>query len=258
MNAQSGFTFAQASGANQVILDLMKKHRFFLSKEHSLDSSIFSDPINLDKTLREVYKSQAATATKLIKKGEGALCITPPVLKDGQSITTCSLYTGGLEICDAYPIQSFLDFVPETPMDFYGEIFKMCHGEVSDIKPRELGDKIDSATYITRRLWEELQEIENKKDGIVVVMETKFEADKYGFDLLGEKVEDLIFSAYGLAYLFYKKESINRTIKHSYVLFDTNETNHLRVTHSDNGEGPVLTFGNSGVYGCKVKFVCLR
>lgn len=258
MNSQVSFTHEQAKRASQIIIDLMKQRRFFLAKENTLDSKIFSECINFDKFLRDFYTLQANLAGGKIREKEKELGIIPPVLKEGQKIAKISFYKGGMEIVGVYPIKKFTEFIPESYDVLYSEIFKMCHGDVEDIPPRQLSGKKNYVKILTHHLWGELQEIKRAENGIVFIMGTQFDPDcEENFKTLKQKVGDLISCPEGLAYLFFKNECVDRLMMHDYVLFDTDIQNHTRVSHWNDEKGPYLSFGKSGGYDCKIKFVCV-
>lgn len=257
MNPVTNFTRDQACQADQAILRLMKKRRFFLANEHGLAPGDFYECIDFYQDLKRLYKDQADLAKLTIENKEKLLGVSSPVLKDGQSIVTCSLYTGGLEICDVYLLQPFLSFLPKSYDELYAEMFTMHHGEIDDIPPRQLSEKKKEVKILTDRLWAELQVIASKQDGIVLMMGTKFDPTyQYGFSVLKSKVDGLVSSPEGLAYLFYKHECINRLVESDYILFNGDRDNHTRIAHWSD-EAPKITFENSGGYDCKTKFVCL-
>lgn len=258
MNTLVSFTSEQANRASEIILNLMKQRRFFLANEHTLDPNLFSECIGFDQSLRNFYKFQTALAEGYILQREEELGIIPPTLKEGQKIAKLSFYKGGLEIIGVYPVGKFTQFIPDGYDVLYSEIFQLCHGDKEDIPPRQLHGMETSTKYLTHRLWEELQEIKYAENSIVMVTETQFQPDKpWGFSTLKEKVGDLVSSPYGLTYLFHKNEFVDRVLKHDYALFDLDVENHPRVAHWNDGKDPVLTFGRSGGYDCRVKFVCV-
>ncbi len=258
MSTLVNLTPTQIKRINQIILDLMKNRRFFLADEHGLHQNHFSECIDFYRKLRELYKSRQAQTRQQIEEEERLLGVVPPILKDGQSTVTCSLYTGGLEICEAYTIQQFLVFLPRSYDELYAEMFLKHHGEIGDIAPKKLPEKEGDTRKLADRLWAELQAIKNKEDGVVVILETKFNPTyESGFDILKSRVDDLISSPEGLAYLFYKHECVKRLIKHHFVLFGTDRANHPNVAHWSGDNSPKLTFEHARGYECRTKFVCL-
>lgn len=258
MTSYVNFTHNQAARANQIILDLMKQRRFFLAREHNLSPDTFSQCISFDKTLRNLYKRIQAETRQKIEKEEKALGVTPPVLGDNQNIVTCSMYTGGLEICGMYPLQQFLAFLPNSYDELYTEIFTEYHGEEGDIPPKLLDDAKKKTKALTDRFWTELQTLVGIKNSFVLLMETRFTPGyEGGFDVFKNKVEGLVSSPEGLAYLFYKHEQVERLVKNHFVLFDTDKEKHSRVTHWSDEVHPNLTTENRGGYDCTVKFVCV-
>lgn len=260
MKHESNFTPDQIRKVNQVVLGLMKNRRIFLADEHNLNLNTFSECVNFDKTLRDLYKNQQALTKQLIEKEEETLGVTPPILKDGQSIVTCSLYTGGLEISGVYPIQQFLGFMPKSYDELYTNMFTIHHGEIDDIPPRQLPKKKEEVKTLTDYVWAQLQAMKNKVDGIVLVMQTRFYLDNNKeFEILKGKIGSLMPHPEGLAYLFYLHELKNRIVKHNFVLFNCERSHHSRVTHwsgSACSELPDLDFYSSGGYDCKVKLAC--
>lgn len=207
--------------------------------------------------MRDLYKNQQSVTKQLLEKEEEALGVIPPVLKDGQSIVTCSLYTGGVEICGVYPIQQFLGYMPKSYDELYANMFMVHHGEIDDIPPRKLPKMKEEVKLLTDHLWTELQAIAIKEDGIVLVMKTKFylDTDKE-HEVLKGKIGSLMPYPEALAYLFHLHECVNRIVEHNYVIFNCERSRHSRVTHWRE-DLPVLDFYSSGGYDCKVMLACL-
>lgn len=255
MNANS-FTPEQAKRANQVVLDLMKNHRFFLAKDHTLDPVIFSESIKLHGQLRDSYKKYQALTTQYLKDVELALGFIPPVLKDGQTTVRCSVYSGSLEIRGIYPVQKFLDFMPEHYWALYHEIFRLIYPQINNSDTSKESYRNEENGILTGKLWSELCEIKHKENGLVVVMDTKFKITyKDGFDTLENKIRRMTLLPKGLAYLFFKNECSNPLIKNSHVLFEARKNDHVLLTHLE-GQCAKLSFAQGG-YDKLGKFVCL-
>lgn len=228
-----------------------------MARDHTLDPVTFSPCIDLCRQLKEIHTQQQAASTEAIKAREEALGVAPPVLKDDQSVVTCSMYSGGLVISGVYPVDMFLDFVPKSQDEVFTKIFAMQCGSVEDIPPKQLPSMEAEARSLAKKIWKEIQSICDKKDGIILIMETKFDPTyEYGYSLLRQKVGNLVSSPDGLAYLFYKHECKKRLVKHKYILFNTDRESRTVMEHWSD-EKPSVSFRNKGGYDCRVKFTCL-
>lgn len=257
MSKQVTLTREQVKHAIQIMLDLIKKHRIFVAKESPLDLNYFEECIALCMKLRNAYKDQQEAATHALSKIEKALGITPPVLKDGVNIVKCSLYTGGLEICDVYPIERFLAFMPKSYENLYAEMLEKYQADVGGASGANAAAMRQQTEQLCEELWGELQAMVRRKNSIVLMMETKFQpSDLSEFDILKSKAGDLVSSQKALAYLFFKHSEVERLVEHRFVLFGTHRNNHPLVCHWSN-EPPELSLKAYGGYDSKVKFACI-
>lgn len=247
---------AQIRKAGEVILDLMRRKRFFLSDPHQLDRVDFSDCLDLDRAVRTIYKQEQDKATREIEIAESSLGITPPSLKEGQIVVRCSFYTGGLEIQAVHPLEKYLRHAPKNRFALYTEIFAALFGPENEIAPKYMSEKREKATSLSGRIWREIEGLRTLANGIVLIQKTRFNPDsQMALRATRETTSDLLHNPTGLAYLFYKEELVEPLMKNGFALFDFGQDGHSRVVHFPR-EGVHLQFGNTGGYDCTVKFVC--
>lgn len=252
--AVTAFSPEQEKMAVATVMDLMKSRRFFLSKEHTLDPEIFSEPITFFSDLHKLYASKAYETSVKLLRVEGDLGIRPVSKELQETMVVCNLHDGGLEICDVYPIQMFSIFIPETYQELFDDLFFINYGEKDSISPRNMSRLKEQAKSFSDIIWQEFQGIKEKKDGLVVIMKTKFSPDYHnGFHTFKNKVRDFIFCPEALAYLFYKQECCNRLIEHNYVLFSGDQNCHQVINHWK-GDSPSISFNHNGGYDSRVKF----
>ena len=254
--SQITFTYTQLEIAKQLIFRLMKEKRFFLHEEHTLNTDLFFDCISFNDQLRRFYEEQSENTTRLILAEEEKLGVTPSFLKKNQELVICGFRTGGLEICDAFPIDKFLRYMPESYEALYDEMFAMHHGSVGDVPPNKLPNIKERVVDLTDQVWRDLKCIEiNKVEyETVLLLETRFYPDD--MNDLAEKVQGMINFPIGLAYLFYKNECLESLIKHNYVLFDAKSKNNPRLHHWSS-QPSELFLRSEGGYSCRVKVACL-
>lgn len=260
MNATS-FTSEQATRANNVVLRMMRARRIFTAKDCALDPKIFAECLSLMASLRGEYKVQEFRATQQLAKIEENLGFAPPVIKENQSIVRCPIFSSGMEICDVFPIQKFLPFIPESFEILLEEMLTLWKNTPGSLSHKNqtgisLGNyKLGIKTF-TEDLWSELETIKKSGDKLVLVMRTKFQPTfEEGFEILDEKVGNMVFEPTGLAYLFFKNECAGQSVKYDHILFSTDRTRHTCLQHWPDGQ-PKLFFENYGGYVFQTKFAC--
>ncbi len=271
------FTVAQGDHASKVVLQLMQKHRFFLnigtppnrfgtggSDAHNLDPDIFDEAIRLDAALRSAYVTQESQSFNALLMAEAKLGITSHTPRSGQHIAKCTIYSGGFDIGNVWPLTKFLKFLPESYERLFEEGMNLRMGtkSVDDFSKnrmnelRELADK--KASKLLENI-ESLLEFNTDKKRCVVLMKTRFYPEFEGAvdnDLFRQKTEGMQGYSDALGYLFTKSSGLERVVDNNFVLFSSDRDSHTVMSHMAS-DAPLLSTKVSRGYSCKVYFAAV-
>ncbi len=269
----TNFTSKQASYANKIILKLMKERRFFLFDERDvhptfkdvdpmLDRDTFSEAWQLNDRHRTVYESAKMTAINEIELLEKELGITAAELTSSQSLVQCNRYTGGLDIHNAFPATSFMDFMPKSKELIKDDILtaEMSGKSVDEVSPNHLREINKYSTDLTDTLWKEYQELlefNSEGEKVVVLLKTRFNPvyTKDG-DLMRGKVDGMMHYSKILGYLAYKYSHHKRIVPHNHMITGTSESGHTLMWHWSDMDNPEWNVCNTHMgYSCKVFFL---
>lgn len=260
------FTDAQAHHANKVVIELMKKRRFFIDKEKgpayeknpgsSLDPVIFEGAWKLQADLISKYKAATQKAVRMITAAEQRLGFTPAELEDRQ-LVQCNRYTGGLDICRVYPLTLFLKRAPASLEELQQQELQRLMGSgktADDYSAKELQGLRDISQENTRRIWDELATLKGRSEAsCVVLLKTRFFPSE-GFasgDFLEGRLSDIELLPHATGYLFYEYSKRVRIVRHAFVVFNTSRKSHVRMEHWRDKE-PSLSFSEPRGYDCQV------
>jgi hypothetical protein len=165
------FTPIQAKHAEQIVLDLISKRRFFLHHEHpnsyhkndySLPPEVFARAMALDSSLRSVYKEMQAKTIKNIMEAETSLGITHAKLPADTVIVECKKYSGGFEVCRVYPLSSFLFFTP-TLKQLLSEMYEReLYGKSEDdYSKNELAKKKEASDILAEKIFADIEKLQD-------------------------------------------------------------------------------------------------
>lgn len=269
------YTPEQAEHANSVVLDLIRKRRFFLHnpnsersyyEDYGLNPAVFGEAIELDARLRELYVKVRSEAIEKITTGETQLGITPPNLDNNRQLVVCNRYGGGFEICRTYPLSAFVSVAPTTLEGLVSEhLDSLIDGRsLDEIAPRVVRSYEEHADFLARRIWSEFEQLElfdplNRR--CVVLMESKLSCSgsDHNKDFADSRVADLQTTPFALGYLFWKFSKQTRIVRHNHVVFGTSRKSHVNVQHwsdSPGGKGgPMINYNAVDGYDCSVVFV---
>lgn len=260
------FSPVQAAHALSVVLTLMKDRRFFLFQEdprsnekdlgHGLDPEVFGQALALDKGIRSIYETTTKLAEENISAWERSLGLMAPDLGGNKKLAQCNRFTGGLDICEVYPITAFTDLAPMTLGDLRNQEMKRLAGNTipANYSPNDLKALQDQAEANARKIWEEIEAIKSLESGnsCVVLLQTRFEPTwTSGDDFLRGKLADVTMFPHAMGYLFYEYSKLARIVRHAHVIFNSLQLAHVNVQHWSDGQLS-LRFDARGGYSCKV------
>ncbi len=264
------FTNAQAQHASQVVLDLMKKKRFFLNiphtnesypedREHTLDPKIFSEAIILDQQLKNVYTQTGKVAEASILEVETDLGISPYKLQKDQSVVNCNRYTGGFDICRVYPLSVFASFVPETQDELLAELISYEIGErPEDDFAKNYLDRVKvKAAEVSEKIWADLKRLdvhnpENVKSLVLLKSRFHLEATDADGHFANGTLKEYQGTPFGAGYLFYKFSIVKRIVGRNNVIFNTSSKSHVNMSHWNREDKHSISFARVGGYDCAV------
>lgn len=252
------FTKVEALNLRKVLLKMMKEKRIFLAKIHNITDKKLFEVLNFQKIITDLYKRIQAEATRKISSGEKSLGLKKPKLKDDQVVVRCSRYSEGLEIVYVYPLEKFLAFAPKTEAELREDIFSIYYPKGRDsitaLDWPEVEVKID-------RIYElislDLKNLKDKRGESVIILKTLFQPSyNFGIKELYNKTKDFVNNERGLAYLFYKSEIADRTVRNGYVVFNLEENKRTQIANLLNYVKPRMIIQNDEDHGfdCSVLF----
>ena len=267
-----GYTPKQARHANRVVLDLIKKHRFFLHNpyakkscydlDYGLHPAVFREAIELGSRIHELYTNTRNEAIANIVSGEKNLGITPPNLENNRQLVTCNRYGGGFEICRVYPLTAFTTVAPK-----YFDDLKMEHLDLliagqplDEIAPKTMEEYKARAGSLATRIWQEFTQLKlfnALNNRCVVLLESKFDCSgrDNNNDFARSYVADMQRMPFALGYLFWKFSRQTRIVQHNHVVFNTSCKSHVNVQHWSNESTPRIRYNAEAGYNCPVMFV---
>jgi len=250
------FSDGQAHHALVAVLRLMKEHRFFLAGD-GLDPQIFRQALELDEKIRDAYKTSEKIAEQMILETERRLGVTPATLPRDRYLVQCHRYTGGLEICQVYPLTAFTELAAPSLEELESrEVARQMGTKTADeYSPKALREFQSYAKASALAIWDNLAALKKQADenSCAVLLRTRFAAsdgDAAG-DFLHGKLSTLQLFPMALGYLFYEYSKRTRIVPNDYVVFSTSRHSHVRVSHM-NGEDPTLTLNKTGGYSVLV------
>jgi|SRR3989338_3372748 len=265
------FSAAQATHALQVVLTLMKERRFFLYRQeeyshriegdlgHGLDPSVFGPALQLDKEIRAIYTEATRQAERSITETEQSLGLKAPDLSN-KRLVQCNRYTGGLDICRVYPLDTFTKFVPDSFEELQAQMIQLAMGgkTADDYSPKATQELRGQARSKALLIWRELADMEVRNPAghsCVVLLKTRFEptGGDIGDDFLEGRLAGVQLFPHAIGYLFYQYSKHTRIVHHNHVAFNASRKAHVNVQHWTSGE-PSLRFDSTGGYSCKVYF----
>lgn len=251
------FTSEQAVIAQKKIKNLMLNRRFFLhdhleNGSYPRPCAVFDLLDSIDRRYQESLKTAREFAEVYIQKKEKDLGFAPPDLNEGQRVVKCSRYTGGLDICTAWPLAKFEKYMPDDLTALLDEVVRM----------------IDSgAPSMTRfnnfavKAWHQMEEMFSSGEQLtVVILKTRFFPDNdHGNknDLMGGRVTDLQKYSHALGYLLYRASCechLLSYVSDPWILCSTDSRSHVAVVHHSHSERPRIWFDASHTYPYKVHF----
>lgn len=261
------FTEAQSQKAVEVVLELMREKRFYLYpnkdslQPHILDREVFGAAYELQDKIEEIYLRAKISATAIITSEERKLGITPPKIKNHQSIVTCSNYSGGMEICEIYLLADFLAYKPKSFEELEAELFEMREGKIEDIVPSQLQEKKERNCKLAIKIWNDIQQLNNENnmgEKFLVLLKSKFHpSDGYSSDDFFEGcLQDMLKYPHGMGHLFYKYMQEHFVVRHNFIVFNSNRSGHVVVEKWSSGVLGIR-FGSTGGYSTFVYTVLI-
>lgn len=239
---------AQAVHANEVVLDLIRKHRFFLySSPHGLDDSeldftldpiTFREPIALNAELRELYVQTRKDAVARILDGEKHLGVVPASLEDNRQLVVANQYGGGFEICRVYPLQEFYRVTADNLTALRLEqVYMLMDGRPEDdFSVNQMREIKEEADTLAKRIWSELEELEMfdpKNRRCIVLMHSKVscsDSERDGHFAYG-RLRHLQQTPFATGYLLWKFSRKTRIVRHNFIVCSTSYKSHVCISH---------------------------
>lgn len=268
--SKSMFTSAQAEHALEVVLRLMKERRFFLSHHdprsdedgpvQKLNSQVFGPALELDRQIRDAYLIERRAAEASLLRAEFALGVARPDLSGNKQIVQCNRYTGGLDICQAYPLRAFAPHVPKSTR----ALARQCLGQLlegkskDDIAPKEMREYEQCAEALSEKIWTQFDEMDVQdpaNPSCLILLESRFDCGgcDSNNDFMQGRTRDMQKFPHALGYLFYMHSLQDRIVRHSHVVFSTSRVTHVNVQHWS-GEKPSICYDKDAGYTCPVIF----
>jgi|GEM_PF-2004095 len=265
------YTPEQAAHANDVVLNLIKKRRFFLHKpdarksrydfDYGLNPGVFADAIHLDTQVHNIYADARRKAIQKINSCEKSLGIVPPDLKDNRQLVVCNRHGGGFEICQVYPLTVFAKVAPKDLTVLGTEMLDaFINGKpLDEIAPKTMSEYRRDADTLANRIWMEFEQLDlfnPLNHRCVVLLESTFVC--LGFDddddFANSYVADMQQTPSALGYLFWKFSQETRIIQHHHIVFNTSRISHVNVQHWKGENTPKIRYDAKHDYDCPVMF----
>ena len=263
------FSTKQAAHALEVVLTLMKDHRFFLfsggrkQEEVSfwgLTPGVFTDALDIDYQLRAVYVEARGPAEKTILARERELGIAAYDLGEHEQLVQCNRHTGGLGIYQVFPLTTLTQYAPDSPDALENQCLAQLMGEETrdTIAPAEFRKLEEHAAELAGTIWPQLEEMDLRRpedERCVVMMRSRISSSDLGQDLLrGVMPEDMQKFPKAMGYLFHALSMHDRMIYSGSAVFSTSRRSHVSVHHHRHSD-PMIHYDFDRGYDYNVMFV---
>lgn len=260
------FTPAQGAHALEVVLELMKRRRFFLYRPdqrpahgelvYELNPAVFGPALRLDDDIRRVYARTKRLAGLLIAEEERELDVSAPELGNRQ-LVQCNCFTGGLDICQVYPLTTFLELAPLSPIALETRLSEALRRKsTEECSPKELALFEEQVRKSAHLVWNDIDALRmQEEEACVVLLKSRFSpSDGHTHDDFMEgKLSNIPLRPHGLGYLLYEFSKRERLVRHNFIAFNGSRRAHVEIQHWQDSE-PSLQFNATDGYDCTIFF----